>query len=29
MQRLAVERSHPDYYPLTVANYGLGGNSGG
>jgi zinc protease len=29
MQRLAVDRSHPDYYPLTVANYGLGGNSGG
>ncbi|HET8859662.1 pitrilysin family protein [Marivirga sp.] len=29
MQRLAVARDHPDYYPLTVANYGLGGNSGG
>lgn len=29
MQRLAVERSNPDYYPLSVANYGLGGNSGG
>jgi zinc protease len=29
MQRMAVERSHPDYYPLTVANYGLGSNSGG
>ncbi len=29
MERLAVSRTDPDYYPLTVANYGLGGNSGG
>ncbi|MBK6267402.1 insulinase family protein [Marivirga sp. S37H4] len=29
MQRLAVSRTDEDYYPLTVANYGLGGNSGG
>lgn len=29
MERLAVERNNPDYYPLTVANYGLGGNAGG
>jgi len=29
VQRLAVSRKDPDYYPLTVANYGLGGNSGG
>lgn len=29
MQRMAVPRSDKDYYPLTVANYGLGGNSGG
>ncbi|MGM0581866.1 MAG: M16 family metallopeptidase [Bacteroidota bacterium] len=29
LQRLAVERNHPDYHPLSVANYGLGGNSGG
>lgn len=29
MKRMAVARSDKDYYPLTVANYGLGGNSGG
>ncbi len=29
MQRLAVSRTDEDYFPLTVANYGLGGNSGG
>jgi zinc protease len=27
--RMAVERNNPDYFPLTFANYGLGGNSGG
>ncbi|MEQ9167383.1 MAG: pitrilysin family protein [Fulvivirga sp.] len=29
VQRLTVPRNDPDYFPLTVANYGLGGNSGG
>ncbi|GAB3336664.1 pitrilysin family protein [Marivirga atlantica] len=28
IQRMAVKRNDPDYFPLTVANYGLGGNSG-
>jgi len=28
IQRMAVARNHPDYFPLSVANYGLGGNSG-
>lgn len=28
IERMAVPRNHPDYFPLTVANYGLGGNSG-
>ncbi len=28
IQRMAVPRNDPDYFPLTVANYGLGGNSG-
>lgn len=28
VQRMAVERNNPDYFPLTLANYGLGGNSG-
>jgi zinc protease len=28
VQRMAVSRNDPDYFPLTVANYGLGGNSG-
>ncbi|MDX1629445.1 MAG: insulinase family protein, partial [Fulvivirga sp.] len=28
LQRMAVPRNHPDYFPLTVANYGLGGTSG-
>jgi len=28
VQRMAVPRNDPDYFPLTVANYGLGGNSG-
>jgi len=28
VQRMAVERNDPDYFPLTVANYGMGGNSG-
>ncbi len=28
VQRMAVPRNDPDYFPLTIANYGLGGNSG-
>ena len=29
VQRLAVPRNDPDYFPLTIANYGLGGTAGG
>ncbi|MEM6361642.1 MAG: pitrilysin family protein [Bacteroidota bacterium] len=29
VQRLAIPRNDPDYFPLTVANYGLGGTAGG
>lgn len=29
IQRMAVPRSHSDHYKISVANYGLGSNSGG
>ena len=28
VQRMAIPRNDPDYFPLTIANYGLGGNAG-